>query len=281
MSNPWFSGPEPPRPVSEASLVRVFSLLALLAGAPAALSAQSQKFKLVYRPPSGEAIRYRQQFEMWVQVGSQQARQPILVMTIWSTETATVSGDTVTFTGVVDSATASAPQGGAPPEFNRQAQMMRGAREITRVTSNGRELSYQYRGVSVGDVFAVLLGGDRRAEREYKQWRTMPEDSVEQGAGWDDSVRMRVDSVVWSGRAQYRLRRVERRDGQAVGRIEVSATLRPNRRGFAPSRINSQVDVDVETGRLIRADTRQEDSFDLDTGVGVWFRSNWRTERVR
>lgn len=171
---------------------------------------------------------------MWVQIGSQQARQPILVMTIWSTETATVSGDTVTFTGVVDSATASAPQGGAPPEFSRQAQMMRGAREITRVTSAGRELSYQYRGVSVGDVFAVLLGGDRRAEREYKQWRTMPEDS-----------------------------------------------LRPNRRGFAPSRINSHVDLDIETGRLIRADARQEDSFDLDTGVGVWFRSNWRTERVR
>jgi len=238
-----------------------------------------EKFKLVFRPPAGEALRYHDHFEMWVTVGSEQENRPTLVMDIWRTETANTHGDTVEFVAIVDSASALAPLGGAPPEFAEQARLMRGSREITRITDKGRELSHEVRGITVGDVFSMLMGGRQDAEREYRQWRTMPDDSVAQGQGWDDSVSVKEDSVEWRGRVTYRLRRVQQHNGVAVGRIDVAGTLHPSARDLEPERITDAVDLDVETGRLIRADSHQYDGY-VEDRVSVVFRSSWQTDRV-
>jgi hypothetical protein len=256
-------------------------LLALvgLALAPRPATAQSEKVTLRLRLPAGERLRYRDRFETWVSLPSTPARQPALRVEIWRTETADTRGDTITVVSVVDSARALAIEGLAPPELDRQARLMRGTRETWLYTSAGREMSYTVRGVTVDDVFAILTGGRAPRRREARHWRAMPEDSVEEGGAWSDSVLVRVDSAAWRGRIQYRLRRLEQREGRLVGRITASGMLRSEQRYVAPDRVSADSYLDVETGRLIRSHVRINGGISAPD-YAIMVRTEWKIEQV-
>jgi len=253
------------------------SALLIVCTAAAAAHAQGDKLELRFRPPAGEAIRYRDRFEAWVSVGSHTARGPSLSIDIWTTETATTHGDSITIVSIVDSARARGV--GVPPELDQTAQMMHGTRETTVYDTRGRELVHTVRGITEADVFAVLTGAPAAKQEEYRQWRTLPEDSVQVGGEWTDSVHIRVDTTDWRGRIDYRLRRIERKGNTYVGRVTSSGTLRTSDRQLAPVHVSSEAVIDAETSRLIEATVHQ------DGGIAGYYasidiRNIWHIERV-
>ncbi len=263
---------------------RCAALAAALSLAITGTAGAQQKFSLGLRPTPGEVIRYHDHYELWITAGQQSSNRPNVVVDLWRSERADVHGDTVIFDALTDSARASAPLGGAPPEFPRAAELMRGAHVIDRYTSKGRQIGHLERGPQVADLFNVLLGRSKDAEREYRSWSALPEDSVAEGGTWSDSVNQRTSSNEWRGRMDYRLRRVETRGGGAVGRIQVEGTLRAASGDMNPERYRSTTDVDIASGRVIRSETNQEDGYQTYNDfaeITVTFRSIWKTERVR
>ncbi|HEY2805098.1 MAG TPA: hypothetical protein VGI92_04490 [Gemmatimonadales bacterium] len=239
--------------------------------------AAAQKLLLKLRPPNGEAIKYRDHFESWISIGSEVAHEPALEIEIWRTETATARHDTTTFISIVDSAHAVARWEGAPPEFGQQAQMMRGTRETTLLTAQGREISYSVRGVSIDDVWAMLFGGRAGKQQTVREWRTVPEDSVSRGDTWDDSLHIQADSLTWLGRVQYRLRGIEQKHGEFVGRVSGSGSIAAP--GHPPVHLSSETVVDAESGRLVSAQVSQEGGIGKEISIDI--RDRWRTDRIQ
>jgi len=233
------------------------------------------KIDLRFRPPAGEAIRYKDQYELWITIGSALAREPAIRVEIYRTETADTHGDSIIVVSVVDSARVRTDAFAATNAL-QTARMMRGTRETIVYTDRGREISRTVRGVTEAQLFAAIYGEEYRQE-EYRQWRTMPEDSVEEGGRWTDSVRIRADSVEWRGRVEYRLRKVERRSGRLVAQTQSRGELRA--RGLVPVRVSGDTWWDVETGRLMSADIEQRGGI---TGryLSADIRSTWRIQRL-
>ena len=249
--------------------MRSRSLLVLaLAGAPAMALAQDAVLLRVGGQP-GQSIRYQAVMDMYMSGGPMaqmggDTTQPMTRMTMFQTRTlSAITGDTLTFTEVVDSARSEMP---AMPQMAAMAgqmgAMMRGMTTTTKMDRRARIFDVQMTGGPMaamgggaggrggpGGGRGGMMGGGGGGSGARNMLFILPEGRVRPGDSWSDSTRIVGQDGQPNGtfRATFRLERVER--GQAVVSLTGSADI-PTEGQMSTMNTTGEFRLDVAQGRL-------------------------------
>lgn len=223
------------------------------------MALQSQEVRLRLGGNEGQFNRYESIMETWVRGGpmAQMASDtslPMSRMTTWSTRTLTsVSGDTLTFSEVIDSARSENP---AMPQMAAMAGQMAAALRGMTTTMHMSPRGKIY-GVRVGGGAPTGPGGPGRGGRgmmgggNARATYGFPERAVRAGETWSDSSVVEESGVATSTLASYRLERLENRGTTRVAVISMNGTTASRMaNGTSNMSITGEIKLDVTNSRL-------------------------------
>lgn len=224
------------------------------------MALQSQEVRLRLGGTQGQFNRYESTMETWIRGGPMAQMMsdtslPMSRMTTWSTRTlTTVSGDTLTFSEVIDSARSENP---AMPQMaamaGQMAAALRGMTTTMRMSPRGRIY-----GVQVGGGAAPAgpggpgrggrgMGGGGNARPTYG----FPERAVRVGESWTDSSVVDESGVATNTLATYRLERLENRGSTRVAVISMNGTMASRmQQGSSTMSVTGEIKLDVTNSRL-------------------------------
>jgi hypothetical protein len=250
---------------------RTLMLTTLLALATTAARAQSAATDPVYLRLGGvpgQSNHYQTTVDVFMRgpMASSDSTVPAMRSTRFMTRTVdAISGDTITFVEVVDSARVETP--GMPGMGDRmagQAAMMRGQTVTTRMDSRARLLSIEVANANApdgsgapapGGPGAGGAGGQRMPGRNQRPMFVLPERAVRAGDTWTDSVVIAGAGPTEGPTnylATYKLERIEQRGNFRVAVISMAGNMVSNSpNGPQTMTVTGEIAYDITGRRLV------------------------------
>jgi hypothetical protein len=227
------------------------STLIVLAAGAGAVAAQEAVLLRVGGTP-GQSVKYRSTVETWLLGGPMASMisdtsQPMQQMTLWQTRTLTAAGgDTLTWSEVIDSATAAFP---AMPQMAQMASQitdrLRGMTTVSKTDRRGHTYSTQ---ITTGPMAGVGGGGGGNSNRAFY---ALPEHAVRPGDTWHDSTATGSgDQATYV--ADYKLERVENRGDGRVAVVSMTGRMTAqNPQATVNMQLTGEYQLDVAAGRIL------------------------------
>jgi hypothetical protein len=253
-------------------LVVSFVLAGALAG-PAAAQNPSEPVYLRMGGQPGQSNKYQTTIDVFMRgpMAASDSTVPSLRTTRYSTRTVNaVSGDTVTFVDMVDSARMESPaMPGMAERMSGQASAMRGQTVTSRMDARGRLLSVEVTNPNAMDASGAPApgspgggggGGMRMPGRNQREIFVLPERAVRAGDTWTDSVVIAGAGPTEGPTnflATYKLERVEQRGNFRVAVISLAGNMVTNSpTGPQTMSVTGELSFDI-TGRRLANMTMQ------------------------
>jgi hypothetical protein len=238
-------------------LMRTLLGFCLMAVLPPTLVGQ-QMVLLRIAPPVGQTSTYRVETTTAVDV-SGTSRLTTGFLMIMSQVVTDADGDMRTVEITMDSVAVS----GGMPVMAQAAQQMRGLRSVLRMDTRGRVIEAILPDSLVGLIPGGAPGGANQGLAEL----LLPEAAVEPGDVWRDTSTTALDNdnatVNLKKDLQYRLERVELREGARYAIISITGTINtrveaPGANGFSmvsQGSMRGELEIDLDAGRWVRNET--------------------------
>lgn len=222
-------------------------LLTLGAGAAAAQDAVLLRFS----GHPGESTKYRTTVETWIRGGPMASMitdttLPMQQMTMWQTRTLTAAtADTLTWSEVIDSASAAFPAAPAMAQMaNQVIATLRGMTTVSKTDRRGRVYSTQ---VTSGQMAGA---GGQNSNRFF----ALPEGPVRPGDTWRDSstVPFPGGDGATTYVVNFRLDRIDHSGGAQVAVVSITGQVNAeSSQASSNMQIDAEVHLDVPMGKVL------------------------------
>ena len=152
---------------------------------------------------------------------------------------------------------------GGMPVMAQVAQRMRGLKSVLRMDTRGRVLE----AILPDSIVGLIPGGAPGQTNQGLAELLLPEDAVEPGAVWRDTSITAMDNdgatVELKKDLQYRLERLELREGARYAIISITGTINTRVEATGPSgfsmvsegSMRGELEIDLDAGRWVRNET--------------------------
>lgn len=242
-------------------------MMALFAVPSAAMAQEAVTLRIGGQP--GQFNRYESTFEMFMRPSGQMASMmssdttlPFQRMVRYSTRTLTaVTGDTLAFTEVLDSARQESP---AMPQMAAMMPPMPIDTTITKMDARGRIFTLDIgdtpvrREPGMGQGRGGPPGGGRMmGERMSRSMFVLPAHAIRVGESWSDSNVTQTEMGGSNLLATYRLERIENRGTARIAHISMNGTQSTSAPGGAViMSVTGQIQYDVTNHRLAEMEVK-------------------------